>query len=532
MIVLAFTLKNFINDSGFSNIRLLTCPEKIDSPIVGVNVIDNPDVTQWVKPGEIVLTTGYFFVNDLNLQTNVIMNLKTTGCSALCIKIKRFFPDVPENIIKTAEQAGLPVIDIPLEYTFSEITQKIHEQINNQQLTKIRQEQLLFNSLLNAFQSDHSLQNCLKLLSGFLSSPLFIVDSRLQCLFYYLRPEDQSLNSSADNYRIEPSSGQGLPLSPDGESRLSVKINSQERNAVLIPFQDQVHFLCIPSDNVSIPLDFVERAMKLFRFPEGRSSRMPLNVTDYYSDFFHFLLSSENNSTKAGQICEYYGYPHCKSQLCVLFSLRHGEGPHKLQEPLTFLKEVLHELSCRPSSYFLAAYKRQICLFFVSGEESSCQTAFQCVEAFQKKYHSTFVAGISQLVQGDRQMTSAYQQSLFLLSLANIFPAKDSFFFKDYILFWNIKELSPESKLKIYQDTVKPLVDYDKKNNTNLFDTLLQYFDARFNASLAAKQLYVHRNTFLKRMQKICELVPFDPDNINSLLSLYYGICIYLLERY
>lgn len=529
---MAFTLNNFINDSGFTGVRLLTCPEKIDSPVTGVNVIDNPDVTQWVKPGEMVLTTGYFFANDLNLQTNVIMNLKSTGCSALCIKLKRFFPELPENIIKTATKAGLPVIDIPLEYTFSEITQKIHELLNSRQLIKIQQEQTLFNSLLNAFQSDQALQNCLKLLSDYLSSSLFIVDKNLQCVYYFLLREDQAQVTSANIFEIRREGRRNLDLSGDEPVRVSVKINAQEKEAILIPFQDRTHCLCIPSDGSTLPLEFLRRAMKLFCFPEDRSPRTPINITEYYSDFFHFLLSPDKNRTNADQICEYYGYPHCKSQLCVLFSLRHGDGGHSLQEPLVFLKDVLHGLSCKSSSYFLAAYKRQICLFFLAGDGSSCRTAAACVEAFQKKYRSMFAAGVSQLIPGDRQIIKAYQQAVFLLSLDKVFPEKDSFFFEDYLLFWNIRDLPSESKYKIYQDTVKPLVDYDTKNNTNLFETLLQYFDARFNASLAAKQLYVHRNTFLKRMQKINELVPFDSDNINSLMSLYYGICVYLLERY
>lgn len=527
---MAFTIRDFVYDSGFSNLDLLTCQEKIDSPITGVNVIDNPDVGLWVKPGELVLTTGYFFANDPNLQTNVIMNLKSTGCSALCIKMKRFFPEVPKNIIKTAEQAGLPIIDLPLEYTFSAITHKIHEELNNCQISKFQQEQELFNSLLNAFHTEHSIQNCLKLLSDYLTASLFIVDDRLQCLFLYLRPEDEALYTSSGSLELESINQKKPFLLPDAINNIELKINSHIKNVVLIPFQDQVHFLCIPGGN-SIPLEFVQRSMKLLSFPKEHFARTPATFSEYYSNFFRFLLSDNKSQAEVDRICEYYGYPHCKAQLCVLFSLRHKEEDFHLQSTLVFLKEILLSLSCKPSSFFLASYQRQISLFFFSDKESCCQTALQCAQEFQKRYHSSFVVGISQLIFGDREIIKSYQQASFLLSLANVFPTKDSFFFKDYILFWNIKELTPDNKRKIYQDTIKPLIDYDTKNNTNLLETLLQYFDARFNASLAAKQLYVHRNTFLKRMQKISELVSFNPDDINSLLSLYYGICIYLLER-
>ena len=76
------------------------------------------------------------------------------------------------------------------------------------------------------------------------------------------------------------------------------------------------------------------------------------------------------------------------------------------------------------------------------------------------------------------------------------------------------------------------MIDYDAKNHADLFLTLLQYYNSQFNASLAAKELYIHRNTLLKRLAKINELILFNPDDINSLFSVYYGICVYLMESH
>lgn len=530
---MGFTLKNFINDCGFSGIRLLTCQERIDSPVVGVNVIDNPDVTQWVKPGEMVLTTGYFFANDLNLQTNVIMNLRAAGCSALCIKLERFFPDEPETLIKTAERAGLPIVSLPLEYTFSEITQKIHEQLDNGKVQKIQKEQILFDSLLNAFQMENPLETSLKLLSNFLSLSLFIVDGRLQCFSFFLRPEDKKLLSLSETVLIKSSDLSKNPIPADTVSQRTVTILSQEQRITLIPFPNQVYYLCILEEPERIPVTLVQRAIKFFLFPKEHLQKTPINFSEYYRDFFRLLLSGDKKKKAAiNQVCEYYGYPHCKAQLCILFSLRHKEDTWQLSAPILFLKDILQNRSIKPASYFMASYQRQICLFLMSDGSENYPVAFQCVEDFQKKYKTAFVAGISQIIPGDREIIKAYEQAAFLLALADIFPSRDSFFFKDYTLFWHIRDLSPENKYKIYQDTVKPLVEYDAKNNSFLLSTLIQYFDCRFNASLAAKQLYVHRNTFLKRMQKISELVSFDPNNINSMFSLYYGICVYLTEKY
>lgn len=532
-IYLAFTLKNFINDSGFSGLRLLTCHDKLDTPISGVNVIDNPDVTQWIKSGELVLTTGYFFASDPNLQRSVIINLKAAGCSALCIKLQRFFSGVPESIARAAEQAGLPLIDIPLEYSLSDITRTVHDLLDLSDIQKIQQEQIFFTSLLNTFQTDRPLQNCLRLLSDYLSASLFIVNDRLQCLFFHLRPSDVGLFDSTDTLDIRSESGGNKPFAADFIHKISVTMNGIRKEVTLIPFQDQLHFLCVPIGEQPIPLELVERSMMLFRFPEEQLLRTPSNFSDYYSDFFHFLLSEENKrKTDIDKICTYYGYPHCKSQLCVLFSLRSHEDGNRLQLPVAFLKETLNRLSCKPDSFFLASYHRQICLFLFGDGEKAYRTASDCVKQFREKYQAAFIVGISQPVSGDRQFAAAYQQAAFLLTLADVFPQKDTFFFKDHLIFWNIRELAPESKRKIYQETVAPLVAYDQKNNSNLTETLIRYYDSVFNSSLAAKELFVHRNTFLKRISKISELISLDMNNINNLISVYYGICIYLLGEY
>ena len=59
--------------------------------------------------------------------------------------------------------------------------------------------------------------------------------------------------------------------------------------------------------------------------------------------------------------------------------------------------------------------------------------------------------------------------------------------------------------------------------------TLQVYFDCRFNASLAASRLYLHRNTFLKRIAKIKDILPMDLEDSSTLYAIHYGLCIHRL---
>jgi hypothetical protein len=74
------------------------------------------------------------------------------------------------------------------------------------------------------------------------------------------------------------------------------------------------------------------------------------------------------------------------------------------------------------------------------------------------------------------------------------------------------------------------LYRYDRNNNTNLLNTLETYMDCNCNAALSAKKLYIHRNTFYKRMTKIHEMLDMNLDDPDT--RLYFQISSYIIVMY
>ena len=66
------------------------------------------------------------------------------------------------------------------------------------------------------------------------------------------------------------------------------------------------------------------------------------------------------------------------------------------------------------------------------------------------------------------------------------------------------------------------------KKKTEYYNTLLTYFNCRFNAVAASKQLYIQRSTFLYRMDKIQDLINIDFSDESELL--YLSLSFRLLE--
>jgi len=70
------------------------------------------------------------------------------------------------------------------------------------------------------------------------------------------------------------------------------------------------------------------------------------------------------------------------------------------------------------------------------------------------------------------------------------------------------------------------LMRYDSKNNTNLLDVLFCYLMNNRNLSKTSKQLFLHRNTTLNRINKILEIINVNLDDGNVQSKLMFSFLL------
>lgn len=57
-----------------------------------------------------------------------------------------------------------------------------------------------------------------------------------------------------------------------------------------------------------------------------------------------------------------------------------------------------------------------------------------------------------------------------------------------------------------------------------MLETVKTYLDANQNSTLAAKKLYIHRNTLIQRLDKFIQITGFDPKRFKDAFIIYYLI--------
>ncbi len=132
------------------------------------------------------------------------------------------------------------------------------------------------------------------------------------------------------------------------------------------------------------------------------------------------------------------------------------------------------------------------------------------------------VAGCSRIFHQAGEIPLFYRQSQLAIELGQ---RKNStrWYFRfddyalDYLLNYGTGMYKPE---QVCHPVLLQLKEHDRLRQTSYYETLYTYFACQFNMSHAAKKLYIHRSTFISRMERIVEMTGLNLDDYDTRLYL------------
>lgn len=93
-----------------------------------------------------------------------------------------------------------------------------------------------------------------------------------------------------------------------------------------------------------------------------------------------------------------------------------------------------------------------------------------------------------------------------------------------YRLLFRALASNPSEIVRFYEDTVAPVVEYDRDYRTDLLHTLETYLDCDCNMRATAESVYAHRHTVAHRLERVRELSGLDPSSGSDRERLGLGI--------
>lgn len=158
-----------------------------------------------------------------------------------------------------------------------------------------------------------------------------------------------------------------------------------------------------------------------------------------------------------------------------------------------------------------------------AGKDTGLSDALEIIadQFFLYVFVSRMFSDISHL----ENVTAAVNQAQFVLESAMRHPdeMKEKIYrlFDDYALEFLLKKGAADFRMdQICHPAVLKLQEYDMIHETSFSKTLYTYIKEKYNAAATAKALYIHRSSFINRMDRIRELVDLDLDDVDNRLYI------------
>jgi PucR family transcriptional regulator, purine catabolism regulatory protein len=131
-----------------------------------VNVMEVPDILPWVRPQEMLLTTGYPLPQEEAGLVRLIHDLADRDLAGIAIKSGRYLDSVPQAVRKAADQRGFPVIELPATAAFDRIINDVVARILNRRADVLKRAEHVLGELVSGVVTGGDLEQiCRGLLS-------------------------------------------------------------------------------------------------------------------------------------------------------------------------------------------------------------------------------------------------------------------------------------------------------------------------------------------------------------------------------
>lgn len=170
---------------ALSRLRVVAGEPGLNRPVRWVHVVDIPDVRSWVRPGHLLLTTGYAWPRDEAGQKALIRDLNDCGLAGVAMAVPQFFERFPPPAVEQAEELGFPLLEVPWEIPFATITETITRAILSEQSALLERSEAIHRALTRAALELDSLEAIVRRIAVTLNRPCGFFDAAGQLMAFH-----------------------------------------------------------------------------------------------------------------------------------------------------------------------------------------------------------------------------------------------------------------------------------------------------------------------------------------------------------
>ncbi|MFD1781029.1 PucR family transcriptional regulator [Fredinandcohnia salidurans] len=556
------TVKDLLNIKAIDGLKIIAGESGLHNEISIVNIIENPDAFDWLSPNELLLSTGYIFKESEELQNRIIKELSEINCAGLVIKMKRYFEKIPQNMIDQANKYGLPILELPFEYTLSRVISIINEKASGRYDLLNRKTLDMHNLFFRITLEGGGIERISSMLSSTINNPVVIVDRDWNLLHYTEHvdnkiPLEYSLDLLKNRQVFNQAFLESIPKNIS-EIKKSIKriyhIDNMEIKCRILPVAVSKHIYgyIVVWQTVReltefdyIILEQASTVMALERIKAKQIEEVKLKIRQ---DFFDDLLSGKITSNDTLQtLCDLHGLNPNYMYYSMVVNIEPKKvdenediivGKFRLENTAKKCVELVYDLSYRANGEITSFYRNNRIIILVGQNIDKPPITVNFTKQFAKELHETFsqqiretsfLIGIGQQYRKIDSLHKSFSEANEVVRLMQQVNERNEIsHFEDYSVYHLLDSNIKVSALEeFFEKCLGKIFEHDKLHSTSYITTLENYFINNLNVSETAKAMFLHRNTLIYRIDKIKEILNTDLKHSEELLRIQIALKIF-----
>ncbi len=512
--------------------QVIAGSKSLTNVITRVNVMADLEILNWIEEGEFLLTTAVHFGNiSLKEQMELLIGMRNKGVEAIAVKIQPYVAKLDDELLTLADEIGLPIISLDYKTSFADVMEPVLKEIFDKQSQIIRRVEAIHNDVMSLLLKGGTIYDVTRDLGEKVGNNIIVKD-------YYFDEIITVRDSYEACIKTEQSINEyikknNIAIKNNRTCKYKLDIDNVEREVYVIPIiaRNSVY------GNIFVVNSKKEITEKDIQILESASSIIALELlkkisiqeieNKYRVEFFDDLISSDRTrKSKAIERSNYYKFDK-DAEYCT-FTISVCDTEAKYQDKIEILNRDISKIVYLIDSYctnkefvyLVANRKSQVnIVMMMKDKKDTVKESELLAQQFeelimQKIINLAFVIGVGRVYKGIDNMYKSLNDSQMAIKASEHFSKERVIYFDSlgiYKVFCN--PVLKDELLDFYSNTLKELVKYDNKKDTELVKTLKVYYDANGNLKKMSEILFTHYNTVLYRMNRIQDITKTNLDN-------------------
>lgn len=535
------TVEAALKLAPFDRTRVLAGRSGLGNVIRSVNVMEVPDIDDFLRPKELLLTTFFPLRNNPDAMRRLIPTLVAHDVAAIAIKLNRYVHEIPDEVIETADRLGLPILELPPDAALSDYINPLLSEMLNRQAVMLKRSEEIHTNFTRVLLGGGGVRGLAQATAEFTGYAVALYD------------RDQPLASTANtplkhhpsvdwlhNQAQSQTEAGGVAYTPHlpgvgpllavepalvgwgtaGYVTLWGEGGLDEIDRLAVQHAAMVLGLELQRQESVKEIEQRHTAQLLSEFLEvGRSDPsevlrrataigLPLQRTD---GLLTIYVDGANIQAEPGWRARLGGHLQTMRQLYATIV---GVCRAERLVHILFEHDGCYQLLVEPSDRTnIEKVTRQL-------KTLAERIAEAIKEAFPRLDP---VIGIGRYYGDLFRLIDSFQEARRALAVGKKFRMP-VIHYDDLGIFRLLVATDDMELWRFVTDALNPLITYDQESNSEMVSTLAKYLETGRNVKQTAQELHVHYNTVRYRIERIEQLLGYGLDDPERSLVLHVGV--------